>query len=156
MPKRIQIDLNGVSAVVVLLEEAAPRTCRALWQALEKPARTKGIHAKWAGRMILTYLEKENQVFDPTQIGQENATVFPQPGDIIWVWFPPGETNTNPPDGGWDVSIIYGPETRAFIPTGWQPLNVWAQVTEGLPALAAECAKLQLEGAREVVFRRLE
>lgn len=156
MPRRIQISLNGVSAVAELLEDQAPRTCRALWQGLEKPARTKGVHAMWAGRMILTYLGEENQVFDPTKIGLENTTVFPQPGDIIWVWFPAGETQTNPPQGGWDVSIIYGPETRAFIPTGWQPLNVWAHITDGLSEFVAECAKLQFEGAREVVYHRLE
>ncbi len=81
---RISFEKHNVSAVAELLDEAAPLTAEAVWNAL--PLSGAAFHAKWANNevYILTppFAEK-----DPKK---ENATVFPIPGDILYLPVPPG------------------------------------------------------------------
>ena len=48
----LALKLKGVRAVATLLEEEAPRTCNAVWDAL--PIEGETYHAKWAGRELYT------------------------------------------------------------------------------------------------------
>ena len=147
---RIEVLETGVQAVAELLEDAAPRTCAALWQMLETPIEQNGVHAMWSGREVMTYVPEENRGdIDPTAIGVENATVYPAPGDVLWAFFPGGRMWGFKEDG-WDLAFVYGPETRIYIPAGMAPMNVWARIVEGLEGFADEVAQIRF-GVRKTI-----
>jgi hypothetical protein len=158
MTKRFRIEIleTGVKSVAELLEEDAPRTCAALWQMLEKPIESNGVHAMWSGREVMAYVPPENRVgIDPTSIGVENATVYPAAGDVVWAYFPAGEIQGFKEDG-WDLAFIYGPETRIYIPTGMCPMNVWAKITQGLDEFAAEVGQIRFGVTKTLRIERIE
>ena len=73
----------------------------------------------------------------PSEIGLENPTIMPIPGDILYFFFPPG-TITLPSvrdvaysTGMVDLAIFYGRDNLIFSPTmGPVPGNRFAEVTE--------------------------
>lgn len=157
MAKRIALEVveSGVRAVADLQENDAPKTTAALWASLERPIETTGIHAMWAGREIMIDIPDANRVFEPESVPLENATVYPAAGDICWGYFPP-YTERGFAHGVWDIAIIYGRETRFYIPLGMHALNIWACISEGLEGFAAECAKVRTEGLKRFRLSRLE
>ena len=82
MPVSRHIELtikeDNISAIAKLLEEDAPLTCAALWNALETPIVHKGIHAMWTGFEIMVEIPPENHRFDPLSVPLE--TQAPPPG----------------------------------------------------------------------------
>src|SRR5919198_5080767 len=79
MPKRIRVRVDGVTAEAALLEDAAPRTVRALWDRL--PIKDRTIQARWSGDAWRTegnyeLLDKDAPVENPA--GRLSA------GDIIY------------------------------------------------------------------------
>jgi hypothetical protein len=144
---------NGTRAVAELLAQEAPKTCEALWNAMETPWVMRGVHAMWSGCEIILGVPPESRNFDPERIPRENAYVAPPPGTIGWIYFPP---NLLPggPEGIWNIPLLYGPN-RINTPMGEVPASIWAQIIEGLGDFAAECAKLQYEGAKTFRFDRL-
>jgi hypothetical protein len=155
--RRISIEVvgSGARAIAELQESDAPKTCTALWAALEGPIETHGIHAMWAGREIMLDIPSENHKFDPTEVPLENATVYPAAGDICWGYFPP-YTERGFAEGVWDIAIIYGRETRFYVPLGMYPLNIWACITEGLDGFAEQCARVRTEGLKTFRVARAE
>ncbi len=154
--RKIQItfERTGELATAVLEEENAPRTCDAMWQALEQPIVTKGIHAGWAGRMVSVEVPQSNRVFDPTSVPKENLTVYPIPGDICFGYFPPGY-GVGITEEYWDLALVYGRETRFEFSFGPAPMTVWATVDEGLDDLAAGCLRTRTEGLQAIRVSRL-
>ena len=160
MARRIEISFkqHDARAVAELIDDAAPLTAEAFWNAL--PLSGAAFHAKWANNevYILTPPFAEQ---DP---GKENATVFPIPGDILYLPVPPG--NKVPPDmqeqcretGLIDLAIFYGRDNYLLGPDGHMPGNLFATVTEGLEELAAACQDLWRNGAGDerMTFSRLE
>lgn len=157
MTKRIAITVveRGETAIAELQEHDAPKTTAALWSALAQPLENKGIHAMWAGREIMVEVPAANQVFEPRSVPIENATVYPAAGDICWGYFPP-YTERGFANGVWDIAIIYGRETRFYIPLGMHALNIWACVVENLDGFASACASVRLEGLKTFRIQRLE
>lgn len=145
----------GVTAVAELLEEDAPRTCAAIWAALETPVQVKGTHASFAGREVNVPLPDENKRFEGADVPPENQTVFPLPGEILWHYFPP-HSEIGVHDEVYNVSVIYGRDTRMFLPTGWVPHNVFARIVENLDGLVEMCRRTKLEGPKVITIRRFE
>lgn len=159
MPRKIEVVLEqrGVRAVAELLEDEAPKTCEAVWNALPQ---TGGVHhAKWANNEIYILTPP----FAPEEPGRENATVFPIPGDLLYFFIPPG----GPVSPAWreqcaatgliDLAIFYGRNNYLHGPEGHMPGNLFATVTEGLKEFAAACQDVfrnGMEGER-LTFRRL-
>ena len=163
MSKKISFTFteNGAKAIAELLEDQAPRTCTAIWKSLEKPIRNKGIHAMFAGREVEFDLPAEAQVFDGASIPRENATCRPMPGDVgfgyIGPYGLPDCDRTGPPEEAiYDVAIFYGPGCYLLVPGGLFPMNIFARITEGLGEFAEMCAKVRLEGLKEIVVTRVE
>ena len=157
MTKRLEVQIveTSVRAVAELLEAEAPKTCAALWQVLEKPVETNGVHAMWSGREVMAYIPEENRGnVDAAAVGIENATVYPAAGDVVWAFFPGGMIQGFKEDG-WDLAFIYGPETRIYIPLGMCPMNVWARIVEGLEPLAAELGQIRFGVRKTLRIRRL-
>jgi hypothetical protein len=160
--KRIELHYphNGVKAVAELLEDYAPKTCAALWGALETPARGILRQAKYVHCEVLMEIPQANRNFDPEKIpvfprgSGENLTWLPSPGDILWGYFPPfylhGRTAAL-----WEIVMIYGRDSKVIIEAGLTPLNHFAIVTENFEPWAETCRSFVHDGHREMVITRL-
>lgn len=156
---RITLERRGVSCVAELLEEAAPRTCAAVWEAL--PLAAQVYHGKYARNEIYALLEQFAEV-DP---GRENTTITPFTGDVCWFTFS-GDDLGNPAYGYEregehraapalvDLALFYGRNNLLINgDQGWIPGNVFATVVEGMPEMAAACQDLWMGGARGEALR---
>ncbi len=115
--------------------EAAPRTVAAFRKLL--PLRTKLIHARWSGEA--TWIPFGDL---DVGVGEENATRYPAPGQLLL--YPGGASET-------EILIPYG--TAAF---GSQagPLhgNHFATIVDGVDQLRELGRKTLWEGAQEIQF----
>ena len=160
MPRKIEVVLEqrGIRAVAELLDDEAPKTCQAVWEAL--PQSGPVYHAKWANNEIYILTPP----FAAEEPGLENATVMPIPGDILYFFVPPG--STVPPDlreqcrktGVIDLAVFYGRNNYLHGPAGHMPGNIFAVFTEGLKEFAAACQDVWRNGATDerLTYRRLE
>lgn len=160
----ITLASRGVSCRARLLEEAAPRTCAAVWDAL--PLNGQVYHGKYARNEIYGLFP----AFAQTDPGRENTTVTPIPGDICWFTFT-GDDLGNPAYGYEtegehrskgtivDLALFYGRNNLLINgDQGWVPGNVFATVEDGLAEMAAACQDLWMGGVRgeTIDFSRAE
>lgn len=143
----------GVEGIITLYWETAPKTCEALWGALEKPISVPASHAIFSGPEIMMGLPKENQTFDPLNLPPENQTVLPDPGELLWFYQPKNFFKIDP-DEFWEIGMFYAAGGRTFGPTGWIPCTYFGRVTEGLDALAEQCRLIRKEGIKTVEIGR--
>ena len=157
MPRQIEIVFTrrNVRGVARLLDDAAPRTCAAVWDTL--PLEGDAYHARWAGREVYTLVPPLGS--DP---GAENGTIFPIPGDLLYFNVPadsidvPPERRTGRPIV--DLALFYGRNNYLLGPAGHMPGNLFAVITENLDGLAAACNSIWYEGAvgERLLLRRIE
>jgi hypothetical protein len=157
--RRIELSLarKGVRAIAILLEEEAPRTCAAVWDAL--PIEGETYHAKWAGRELYTLVPPL-----ATRPGEENATITPIPGDVLYFEVSPDTIDLPPtmrkahPQGLVDIAVFYGRNNLLLGPAGFMPGNLFATITEGLAEYAKACSELFREGmiGERFIIRPLE
>jgi len=150
----------GTTAVAELLDDDAPVTCEALWQALATPAVNWGVHAMYVGREVAFDLPHGSRLADPLSLPPENQTLFPLPGEICFKYFRarelagPGIGNPHSDDVN-DLIIIYGRNARLFSTQGWIPCNLIARITENLDAFAEVSARIRKEGIKELRVARV-
>ena len=166
MPRYIEITLERRQAqcLAEMLDEQAPRTCQAVWDAL--PQGGDAFHGKYAPNEIYTLVED----FAATPPGRENTTITPIPGDVCAFWFTGQELGSashgysaerRPPEdkGIVDLALFYERNNLLLNPdVGWVPGNVFATIVEGLEEIAAASADLWLNGAagERLTVRRSE
>ena len=155
MPRFITITLakRGVSCVARLLDDEAPRTCGAVWEAL--PLGGDAYHAKYARNEVYTLVPR----FAAQEPGIENPTVTPIPGDVMYFSFEPwqltpgshgyGERDTLRQDEQTiDLAIFYGRNNLLLNgDVGWVVGKVFATIVEGLDEMAAACNDVWRAGA---------
>ena len=73
----VSLDKRGVRCVARLLDELAPRTCAAIWDAL--PQSGQAYHAKYARNEIYALVP----AFADPEPGRENTTITPIPENIV-------------------------------------------------------------------------
>ena len=159
MARRIELVLKQkrVRAVATFLEDAAPRTCTALWSML--PIDGETFHAKWAGRELYTLVPPPD-----ASPGLENATIMPIPGDLLWFDVSPDsidlpiEMRKAHPRGLVDIAVFYGRNNFLLSPQGFMPGNLFATITEGLAEYAKACGEVFREGVihERFIVRRLD
>ena len=154
MPRFITITLEkrAVSCVARLLDEEAPRTCAAVWQAL--PLGGDAYHAKYARNEIYALV----QPFAEREPGPENPTITPIPGDVCYFEFQPWQignaaygydAESEAHSGGRviDLAIFYGRNNLLINgDQGWVPGNVFATIEVGLAEMAAAAQDMWLRG----------
>jgi uncharacterized protein DUF3830 len=163
MPRFIEISLErrGVSCVAELLDKDAPRTCEAVWRAL--PLGGDAYHAKYARNEVYTMVER----FAADEIGLENPTVTPIPGDVCYFSFAGGmldrqfkeEKGIDQLPGVVDLAIFYGRNNMLLNgDVGWVPGNVYASIVEGLGPMAEACHDVWRSGGvgERLLYRRFE
>ncbi|MFC0040217.1 DUF3830 family protein [Actinomadura rayongensis] len=157
----ITLERRGVSCTAELLDKDAPRTCAAVWDAL--PQGGDVYHAKYARNEVYTMVER----FAPQEVGLENPTVTPIPGDVVYFSFPGGmldrafkeEKSIDHLPGVIDLALFYGRNNLLLNgDVGWVPGNVYATVVDGLARMAEACNDVWRSGAvgERLVYRRHE
>jgi hypothetical protein len=150
----ITLESRGVSCTARLLDDEAPRTAAAVWDAL--PLSGQVFHGKYARNEIYQLVP----AFAAVEPGKENTTVTPIPGDLCYFAFDSNdlatpshgyETDRGPGDLSHiiDLALFYGRNNLLLNgDTGWVPGNVFATVVEGLAEMAAACQDVWMGGAR--------
>lgn len=148
----ITLEQRQVTCVARLLDDRAPRTCAALWEAL--PQAGPAYHGKYARNEIYTLVED----FTEVPPGPEHTTVTPIPGDVCAFWFTAeglgsashGYAGERRPRAGAqivDLALFYERNNLLLNPdVGWVPGNVFATITEGLEVMAAAAQDMWLNG----------
>lgn len=161
MARYITITLvnRGVSCRARLLDDAAPRTANAVWDAL--PQEGQVYHGKYARNEIYNLVP----AFAPAEPGPENTTITPIPGDVCYFTF--SATELGNPGYGYrdgeggdtgeaiiDLAVFYGRNNLLINgDVGWIPGNVFASIEEGLEEFAAACQDLWMNGAAGEILR---
>lgn len=150
----ITLEKRGVTCKARLLDDAAPRTSVAVWDAL--PLSGQVFHGKYARNEIYNLVP----AFAPAEPGKENTTVTPIPGDVCYFTFDANDLQT--PSHGYeagegprdlelivDLAVFYGRNNLLLNgDIGWVPGNVFATIVEGLDEMAAACQDIWMSGAK--------
>jgi hypothetical protein len=149
---------SGLSVVAAFLEGKAPDNAAFFWEYLSEPRVVPGIHAMWTGPEIscpipAPHLEGAGWA---TALPAENATLTPQPGDIV-LSYVPARMWGGSPNPIFDIGLFYGQGARLLFPIGWLAGSVVAQVrSEEREHFATACGVIRRNGACEVTFARKE
>jgi len=137
MPRRIELSIEGATAIAVLAEDAAPKSSQKVWDAL--PLEVTLRHLRWGGSA--GYILAES-LRDP-EFPRENRVSI----------YAPGTLNFQAEYG--EVSIAYGP-AQARDATG----NAWATQVATLEgdahAFLDAVARTQHEGKKQLLIKRRE
>jgi hypothetical protein len=149
---------SGLSVKALLLDGKAPDNAAFLWDYLAEPRIVGGIHAMWTGPEISCPVppdQLEGAAY-AKPLPPENATLNPQPGDIVLAYVPPRMWGGNP-NPIFDIGLFYGPGARMLFPIGWLAGSVVAQVPpDERDHFATACGVIRRNGACEVTFSRTE
>ncbi len=149
---------RAVSCTVKMLDDLAPRTCAAVWDAL--PHAGDVYHAKYARNEIYTLLP----AFAEEEPPPENTTITPIPGDLCYFSFT--DTILGNPGYGYgeqtghaghrqvvDLALFYGRNNLLINgDVGWVPGTVWGTVVDGLDRMAEAAHDLWRAGALGETF----
>ncbi len=142
---------SGLDALFHLLDDKAPAGCAFLRHLLVEPRDIPAIHAMWTGPEISCPVPTA-MVSDSAALAPENATIHPQPGEVVLAYVPPRMWGGGP-DAVFDIGLFYGPGARLLFPIGWLPGSVVAKAApEALEALARACGAIRRAGACIIRF----
>lgn len=160
MSRSIEITLTRrqVRCRAVLLDDLAPRTCTALWDAL--PLEGPAYHAKYARNEVYALVPAFGE--DP---GVENPTITPIPGDLVFFSFHAWQLTASshgygpesPSKSGQrtvDLALFYARNNLLLNPDfGFVPGNVFGAIDEGLPDFAEAAQDVWRGGAKDETIR---
>jgi len=132
---------SGLQSTCDLLDSKAPSSAEFLWQLAKAKPSIEAMHAIWTGPELSCPLpagilpEKLGQMVVP----QENATSFPEPGEVVLAHIPNGSVKGLPPGNFFDIGIFYGPGGRLLMPFGWIKANVCARIMDADMKNARSC-----------------
>lgn len=146
--------VSGLSVRADFLAAKAPENVAFLTRYLGHPRVVPGLHAMWTGPEISCPIPAAH-LADTSYahaLPPENATLHPQPGDVVLAYVPARMWGGNP-DPIFDIGLFYGPGARMFFPIGWLAGSVVAQVrAEDRAALAEACGRIRRTGACDITF----
>jgi hypothetical protein len=138
---------RSVVATAQMLEDAAPRTCAAVWDLL--PVSGRLYHGRSSGREIGLMVDHLSYA-----IPAENQSIHCQSGDVFLYYHPAGSRGN--PDPRTTIIIFYGPDTVPMGAEGPMPGNHFAELRSGKEDFAAACELIWREGWETLVVRRRE
>ncbi len=147
MPRTIRLTFveERVSVDAELLEDEAPKTCQAVWDAL--PLEEEGIHAVYSGSEIAYFLSRD------ITIPPENLTSRTLPGDICYFRLEPGVMH-GWLDGITELCWFYGRDGRPNMPDGPVAVNLFARMTGDTTDFFEICYRIRREGVKRVRIER--
>lgn len=160
MARYIEVILTkrDVRCVAKWLDDVAPKTCEAVWQAL--PQEGNAFHAKYASHEIYALVLP----FAETEPGLEHTTLTPIASDLLYFYLPPGTVyipevcDVADQTGVVDLAIFYSRDNFLFSPNvGPIPGNRFATITENLEVIAQAGDNIWREGfaGERLLFRRI-
>ncbi len=160
MPRYIRVSepSSGLSCRFRLLDDRAPGSAQALWALAGQGGSYDALHAMWTGPEISCPIPA---TAFPAEAGLdrldlENATSFPQAGDLAVVYAPARRWKGQPPFAFFDVGLFYGAGARLFMPMGWVMASVCAEVVaEDDDAYRAGCGAIRRAGACQLTFSQV-
>jgi hypothetical protein len=142
MTKRILFSFpeENVSATAELLEEAAPETCRFIWEQL--PAEGKTVHGMYSGAEIFIFLNP------PAPLKPENQVNLPLPGEILY-FYQEGGVYAGSAESYAEVCVIYGRNVQlkgeGGVPTF---ASLFARMEGDWTAFADVCKRVRYDGPK--------
>lgn len=152
---RIREPKSGLNARVMLLDDLAPRSAEALWQIAGAGGAHDAIHAMWTGPEISCPIPAARVPARALADGLalENATSYPDEGEIALVYAPANTWKGQPPFAFLDVGLFYGRGARLLMPMGWIQASICARVIpEELAAVRSACQSIRQHGACQLSF----
>ena len=147
----------GLDARFVLLPDKAPDGVAFLRHLLATPQQIPGLHAMWTGPEIscpVPFAMVPETARSPLPV--ENATIQPQPGELVLSYVPPRMWGGGP-DPVFDIGLFYGPGARLLFPIGWLPGSVVARILPAeLDGFARSCGVIRRHGACTIGFSLVE
>jgi hypothetical protein len=140
---------SGLSARCRLLDSEAPASAAFLWDLADRKAGFEAMHAIWTGPEISVPMPASTlpQGMDQPAIPFENATSYPEAGDIVLAYLAAGSTRGLPPGDFYDIGLFYGNGGRLLMPFGWIQANVCARILdEDLAKAQADCRTIRRNG----------
>ncbi len=149
MARRIRFTFlqEGVSAIAELLDEKAPKTCSAIWEAL--PVASESHHAIYSGSEAVLLLP------EMVRVEPENATVNVTTGDVGYVWFLPGSSKTVDAEFS-EICWFYNWDARPSMWEGPTPVSIFARITTGADQFYEVCRRMRREGVKLLSIERIE
>lgn len=147
---RLTEQQSGLSARCRLLDDAAPESTAFLWDLAERKAGFEAMHAIWTGPEISVPMPASTlpEGMAHPAIPPENATSYPDAGDIVLAYLAAGSTKGLPPGPFYDIGLFYGGGGRLLMPFGWIQANVCARIVdEDLAKAQADCRTIRRNGA---------
>ncbi|HLW58623.1 MAG TPA: DUF3830 family protein [bacterium] len=139
--KRIGVELDGVTVTAVLFEDKAPVTVAKFWECL--PYEDRVTHGKWSGDMFHTNTDFAFELdVSKWAFGMENPVGYQAPGDIVFL--PVAK----------EIAIAYGGARFSWV-TGPMMVSAIGRIEGDLTEFAKKADRLQWEGAKRIVLRRL-
>jgi uncharacterized protein DUF3830 len=136
MSARLEITVGkDIRFVAELQEKNAPKTCAAFRKLL--PYKQKLVHCRWSGEGCWIPLGDFK-----LDVGWENHTSHPAPGEILW--YPGGYSET-------ELIFAYG-DVMFASKLGQLAGNHFLTVVEGAERLAEMGRKVLYEGAQDITF----
>jgi hypothetical protein len=143
---RISFERERVSILANLLEEDAPNTSNAIWNAL--PIRTKVIHDIWSGHLVFLHLNPM------IKLPPENLlTYLPTVGDVFYYYRPPHYFRGSPYGRIEDaeIGIVYDRDSRPQGPRGPKAVNLFANIPKSeLDKFQKVCERILYEGSKDI------
>jgi hypothetical protein len=137
-------ELN-IEAMATLLETEAPDTCDTVWQFLEQPLEAT-VHIGTETGPEIWFL-----VPPAPDLPNENSTVFPIPGDLLFYHYdgqkPHGEKV-------YDIGIYYARGGKGLLNVGWTPGNRFAEISENLVGVQQVVREMHRSGPKSIVVQR--
>lgn len=146
MPTRLVFTFvdEGVSAIAVLHEDQAPKTCAAVIAAM--PQAGESHHATYSGSEAAFILDRD------LGVGMENATTKVIPGDLAYARFDGGKMWGFPDDFS-ELAWFYDRDTTPSMPDGPVAPNLIGTFVEGFAEFAAVCKRMKREGVKKLEIR---
>lgn len=142
--------VSGLSARCSLLRDEAPRSAQFLWQLAQARQTFEAIHAIWTGPELSCPLPASVLPAELAErtIPEENATSYPEPGEIVLASLSAGSVKGLPPGNFFDLGLFYAPGGRLLMQFGWIRANVCARVVpEDFEAFQAGIKTIRRNGA---------
>jgi len=172
--RKMEFELDGAKAKAIMLEDAVPKTCEAIWNKL--PLSGMSIHAKWAAREFMLHLSGKNRIIlkpeGPSAEEDIAGTLHQVPfgmGRISYFFREAGVLRGVQRDYSpefqrelCEFAIYYGHGAPSIQDPGRQPdptksVNIWfATFEEPIPKdFVAKADAMQYEGMKPLAIRRL-
>lgn len=142
--------VSGLSVRCELLDDKAPRSSAFLRTLAGRELSFEALHAMWTGPEISVPIPAALLDSDlaETAIPEENATSFPETGEIVLAYVAGGRLKGLPPGNFFDIGLFYGPGGRLLMPFGWLKANVCARIVpDDLAQAQADFKTIRRNGA---------